>query len=156
VDEKPSYGWSLLASFTGAFFATVVMAIPSWLWADKVLEVKFSSIAGRAEELSTWDRILLYAGNLLIVFAGAAVWAWTTRNMYRVFNDQEIRFWDVFLAIAATGILAAVVGYFFPFLGLLIVVFLTPAVINSWGGSTVDTSGDRAARDQPITSLRPG
>ena len=53
----------------------------------------------------------------------------------------------------------AIVGYFFPFVGLLIVVFLAPAVVNSWGsgGYVAETSvGDRGApRDQPMTALRP-
>ena len=69
----------------------------------------------------------------MIVFAGLAVWAWTTRKMYNVFEESELKFWDVFLALATTGILAAIIGYFFPFVGLLIVVFLAPAVVNSWG-----------------------
>ena len=156
MDEKPSYGWALLASFTGAVFASIVMWIPAWLWADKVLDVKVNSIVGRAEDLSTWDRIFLYAGDLLIIFVGLAVWTWTTKNMFNVFEDRKLKFWDVFLALATTAILAAVIGYFFPFLGLLIVVFLTPAVLNSWGGYAADTSvGDRHARDQPMTALRP-
>jgi hypothetical protein len=158
MDEKPSYGWALLATFAGAIIATIVMAVPHWLWTDFVLDQKFSAIVGRAEELSTWDRILLYGGDLLIVFAGLAVWAWTTRGMYNVFEERELKFWDVFLALATTGILAAIIGYFFPFVGLLIVVFLTPAVVNSWGGGyAAETSvGDRGApRDQPMTALRP-
>jgi len=155
MDEKPSYGWALLATFSGGVFAAIVMAIPSWLWADKVLDVKFNAIVGRAEELSTWDRIFLYAGNLLIVFLGLAVWTWTTRSMFNVFEDRDLRFWDVFLALATTAILAAVIGYFFPFLGLVIVVFLTPAVLNSWGGYAAETGPDQGVRDQPMTALRP-
>jgi hypothetical protein len=79
------------------------------------------------------------------------------RRMYNVFEDTELKFWDVFLALATTGILAAIIGYFFPFVGLLIVVFLAPAVVNSWGGYAAQTSvGDRGApRDQPMTALRP-
>ena len=134
MDEKPSYGWALLATFTGAFFAGVVMVIPHWLWTDYVVDAKFNAIVGRGEDLSTWDRVLLYGGGLVIVFAGLAVWAWTTRKMYNVFEESELKFWDVFLALATTGILAAIIGYFFPFVGLLIVVFLAPAVVNSWGG----------------------
>jgi hypothetical protein len=158
MDEKPSYGWALLATFTGAIFAGIIMAVPHWLWTDYVVDAKFNAVVGRAEELSTVDRILLYGGDLLIVFAGLAVWAWTTRSMYNVFEDRDLKFWDVFLALATTGILAAIVGYFFPFVGLLIVVFLTPAVVSSWGGGYVaETSvGDRGApRDQPMTALRP-
>lgn len=159
MDEKPSYGWALLATFTGAFFAAVVMVIPHWLWTDKVVDAKFNAIVGRGEDLSTWDRVLLYGGDLVIVFAGLAVWAWTTRKMYNVFEESELKFWDVFLALATTGILAAIIGYFFPFVGLLIVVFLAPAVVNSWGGGgyAAETSvGDRGApRDQPMTALRP-
>ena len=77
--------------------------------------------------------------------------------MYNVFEESELEFWDVFLALATTGILAAIIGYFFPFVGLLIVVFLAPAVVNSWGGYGAQTSvGDRGApRDQPMTALRP-
>jgi hypothetical protein len=157
MDEKPSYGWALLATFTGAIFAGIIMAVPHWLWTDYVVDAKFNAVVGRAEELSTVDRILLYGGDLLIVFAGLAVWAWTTRSMYNVFEDRDLKFWDVFLALATTGILAAIVGYFFPFVGLLIVVFLAPAVVNSWGGYAAQTSvGDRGApRDQPMTALRP-
>lgn len=155
MDEKPSYGWALLASFAGAVIATIVMWIPAWLWADKVLDVKVNSIVGRAEELSTWERIFLYGGDLLIVFLGLAVWTWTTKNMFNVFEERQLKFWDVFLALATSAILAAVVGYFFPFLGLLIVVFLTPAVLNSWGGYAAETSPDRGTRDQPMTALRP-
>jgi hypothetical protein len=157
MDEKPSYGWALLATFTGAIFAGIIMAVPHWLWTDYVVDAKFNAVVGRAEELSTVDRILLYGGGLVIVFAGLAVWTWTTRSMYNVFEDTELKFWDVFLALATTGILAAIIGYFFPFVGLLIVVFLAPAVVNSWGGYAAQTSvGDRGApRDQPMTALRP-
>ena len=154
---KPSYGWAFVSTFTGAVVAVVVMAIPSWLWADYVLDVKFNSIVGRAEELGTWDRILLYAGNLLIVFAGYSVYTWAARSLYNTFAGVELRWWDVFFALISTGIVAGVVGYFFPFLGLLIVVFLTPAVLNSWsewpGGIPAE---DRPMREQPETSLRPG
>jgi hypothetical protein len=157
MDEKPSYGWALLATFTGAIFAGIIMAVPHWLWTDYVVDAKFNAIVGRAEELSTADRFLLYAGDLVIVFAGLAVWAWTTRSMFNVFEDRALGFWDVFLALATTGILAAIIGYFFPFVGLLIVVFLAPAVLNSWSGYAAETSvGDRGApRDQPMTALRP-
>jgi hypothetical protein len=156
MDGKPSYGWSLLATATGAIVAAVVMAVPSWLWANYVVDERFSAIVGRSEDLSTEDRALLYGGNLLFVFAGLLVWSWATRSIYRAFAGAELNFWDVFFAIAATGILAAIIGFFFPFLGLVIAVFLTPAVVTSWRAAMAPTTvGDRGARDKPLTALRP-
>ena len=156
MDEKPSYGWALLATFTGAIFAAIIMAIPHGCGPTTSSTQKFNAIVGRGEDLSTWDRVLLYGGGLVIVFAGLAVWAWTTRSMYNVFEDTELKFWDVFLALATTGILAAIIGYFFPFVGLLIVVFLAPAVVNSGRLRRPDERRRPwGPRDQPMTALRP-
>lgn len=154
---KPSYGPSLLATVIGAAIAAVVIALPSWLWARYVLDVKFSSIVGRSPELETSDRVLLYGGNLLFVFLGFAVFAWATRWMYRTLNLSAPPFWDVFFFLIGSAMLAAFVGYFFPFLGLMIAIFLPAGAINSWVGYAGQrTVGDRGARDQPLTSLRPG
>ncbi len=96
------------------------LAIPSWLWADYVLDVKFSSIVGRSPELGTSDRVLLYGGNLLFVFIGFVLFAWATRLMYRTFNLSAPPFWDVFFFLIGSAMLAAFIGFFFPFLGLMI------------------------------------
>ena len=157
MTQKPSYGPSLLATVIGAAIAAVAIAIPSWLWAEYVLDVKFSSIVGRSPELGTSDRVLLYGGNLLFVFIGFALFAWATRLMYRTFNLSAPPFWDVFFFLIGAAMLAAFVGYFFPFLGLMIAIFLPAAAINSWAGYAGQaTVGGRGAADQPLTSLRPG
>jgi hypothetical protein len=157
MTEKPSYGPSLLATVIGAVIAAVAIAIPSWLWAEFVLDVKFSSIVGRSPELGTSDRVLLYGGNLLFVFIGFALFAWATRLMYRTFNLSAPPFWDVFFFLIGAAMLAAFIGYFFPFLGLMIAIFLPAGAINSWAGYAGQrTVGSQGARDQPLTSLRPG
>ena len=155
--QKPSYGPSLLATVLGAAIAAVAIAVPSWLWAEYVLDVKFSSIVGRSPELATSDRVLLYGGNLLFVFIGFALFTWATRWMYRTFNLSPPPFWDVFFFLIASAMLAGFIGFFFPFLGLMIALFLPAAAINSWGGYAGQrTVGDRGASDQPLTSIRPG
>jgi hypothetical protein len=157
VEDRPSYWWAFVSTFTGSVAAAVAMAIPSWLWADYVLEVKFNAIVGRAEELSTWDRVLLYAGNLLLVFGGLLIATWTARKLLNVFDDYDLHFWDVFTALACTWILAAIVGYFFPFAGLVIAAFVAPMAVLQWSAYAGQTTvGDVGARDQPLTSLRPG
>ena len=157
MTQKPNYGPSLLATVIGAVIAAVAIAIPSWLWAEYVLDVKFSSIVGRSPELGTSDRVLLYGGNLLFVFIGFALFTWATRWMYRTFNLSAPPFWDVFFFLIGSAILAAFVGYFFPFLGLMISIFLPAAAINSWAGYAGQaTVGSRGASDQPLTSIRPG
>jgi hypothetical protein len=155
--EKPSYGPSLLATVIGAAIAAVVMAIPSWLWADNVVDVRFGAIVGRSPELDTTERGLLYGGNLLFVFVGFLVFTWATRRLYVAFNLAPPPFWDVFFFLIGSALLAAIVGFFFPFLGLLIAVFLPAAAINSWAGYAGQaTVGGRGAIDQPLTSIRPG
>jgi hypothetical protein len=152
MTEKPSYGPSLLATVLGAAIAAVAIAVPSWLWAEYVLDVKTSSIFGRSPELATSDRVLLYGGNLLFVFIGFALFTWATRWMYRTLNLSPPPFWDVFFFL-----LAGFIGFFFPFLGLMIALFLPAAAINSWAGYAGQrTVGDRGASDQPLTSIRPG
>jgi ABC-type multidrug transport system fused ATPase/permease subunit len=157
MPEKPNYGPSLLATVIGAVIAAVAIAIPSWLWAEFVLDVKFSSIVGRSPELGTTDRVLLYGGNLLFVFIGFALFTWATRLMYRTFKLSAPPFWDVFFFLIGSAMLAAFIGFFFPFLGLMISLFLPAAAINSWAGYAGQaTVGSRGAADQPLTSLRPG
>ena len=157
MTQKPNYGPSLLATVIGAVIAAVAIAIPSWLWAEYVLDVNFSSIVGRSPELGTSDRVLLYGGNLLFVFIGFALFTWATRWMYRTLNLSPPPFWDVFFFLIASAMLAAFIGFFFPFLGLMISLFLPAAAINSWAGYAGQaTVGSRGAADQPLTSLRPG
>jgi hypothetical protein len=155
--QKPSYGPSLLATVIGAAIAAVAIAIPSWLWAEYLLDVKFSSIVGRSPELGTTDRVLLYGGNLLFVFIGFALFTWATMWMYRTFNLSAPPFWDVFFFLIGSAMLAAFIGFFFPFLGLTISIFLPAAAINSWAGYAGQaTVGSRGASVQPLTSIRPG
>ena len=157
MTQKPSYGPSLLATVIGAAIAAVAIAIPSWLWAEYVLDVKFSSIVGRSPELGTTDRVLLYGGNLLFVFIGFVLFTWATRLMYRTFKLSAPPFWDVFFFLIGSAMLAAFIGFFFPFLGLMISLFLPAAAINSWAGYAGQaTVGSQGAADQPLTSLRPG
>ena len=157
MTEKPSYGPSLLATVLGAAIAALAIAVPSWLWAEYVLDVKFSSIVGRSPELATSDRALLYGGNLLFVFIGFALFTWATRWMYRTLNLSPPPFWDVFFFLIASAMLAGFIGFFFPFLGLMIALFLPAAAINSWAGYAGQrTVGSRGASDQPLTSIRPG
>jgi ABC-type multidrug transport system fused ATPase/permease subunit len=155
--NRPSYGPSLLATVIGAAIAALVMAIPSWLWADNVVDVPFSSIVGRSPELDTTERGLLYGGNLLIVFVGFVIFAWATRRLYHALNLSPPPFWEVFFFLIGSAFLASIVGFFFPFLGLLIAVFLPAAAINSWAGyKGQGMVGDYGAIDQPLTSIRPG
>jgi hypothetical protein len=63
----------------------------------------------------------------------------------------------VFFFLIASVMLAAFIGFFFPFLGLMISLFLPAAAINSWAGYAGQaTVGSEGAMDQPLTSLRPG
>jgi hypothetical protein len=157
VTVSPNYGPSLLATVIGAAIASAVMALASWLWADSVVDVPFSSIVGRSPELDTTERGLLYGGNLVIVFVGFVIFAWATRRLYRALNLSPPPFWEVFFFLLGSAFLASIVGFFFPFLGLLIAVFLPAAAINSWGGyKGQGMVGDYGAIDQPLTSIRPG
>ena len=157
MTPKPSYGPSLLATVIGAAIAAVAIALPSWLWSEFVLDVKSSSIVGRSPELATSDRVLLYGADLLFVFIGFVLFTWATRWMYRTLNLSPPPFWDVFFFLIASAMLAGFIGFFFPFLGLMIAIFLPAAAINSWAGyAGQGTVGDRGAVDQPLTSLRPG
>jgi hypothetical protein len=131
MPEKPSYGLSLAATILGGIAASIVMVVPSWLWAKYVLDVPFDSIVGRAAGLATGDRVLLYGGNLVLICLGFAVYALLTRSLYSAFQGMRPNFWDTFFALIATGIAAAIVGYFFPFVGLLVAIFMAPAAVNS-------------------------
>ena len=154
--EKPSYGPSLLATVIGAAIASAVMAIASWLWAD-VVGVEFGSIVGRSPELDTTERGLLYGGDLLIVFVGFLIFTWATRRLYLALNLSPPPFWEVFFFLLGSALLASIIGFFFPFLGLLIAVFLPAAAVNSWAGYAGQaTVGDRGAIDQPFIGVRPG
>lgn len=131
MPERPSYGLSLAATIVGAIAASIVMVIPSWLWAKYVVGVPFDSIVGRARGLARGDRGLLYGGNLVLIFLGFTIYALLTRSLYKAFQNLQPHFWDTFFALIATGIAAAIVGYFFPFIGLLVAIFMAPAAINS-------------------------
>lgn len=130
MTQRLSYGLSLLATVVAGILSGVVMVIPSWLWSRYVLHVSFDAIVGRGEGLSTADRILLYGGDLVLAFLGYVVYAWMTRSLYSVFQNVELSFWDTFAALLATGILAAIVGFFLPFVGILIAVFVAPVFVN--------------------------
>jgi hypothetical protein len=113
--ERPSYGWGLVSTILGGIAASVVMIVPAWLWSRYVVDVAFDSIAGRGEGLSNGDRILLYAGDLAIAFLAFFLYA--------------------FAALVATAILAAIVGYFLPFVGIVIAVFVAPIFVNGVASS---------------------
>ena len=133
------------------------MALASWLWADSVVDVPFSSIVGEGRSSTRPERGLLYGGNLVIVFVGFLIFAWATRRLYRALNLSPPPFWEVFFFLLGSAFLASIVGFFFPFLGLLIAVFLPAATINSWAGyKGQGMVGDYGAIDQPLTSIRPG
>jgi ABC-type multidrug transport system fused ATPase/permease subunit len=154
--ERPNYGRSLLATVIGAAIAALVMAIPSWLWADNVVDVPFSSIVGKSPQLDTTERGLLYGGNLVFVFVGFLVFTWATRWLYRRLNLSPPPFWEVFFFLIGSALLASIIGFFFPFLGLLIAVFLPAAAINSWAGyKGQGMVGNYGAVDKPLTSIRP-
>ena len=135
-----SYGWGLLANVLGGLAAAAIMFIPAWIWSDFVVDARWDAVVGRSADLSTGDRILLYLGDLALVFLGYALYASSAKGLYHLFQDVELKFWDVFAALVATGILAAFVGFWFPFLGIVVAVFVAPALIN-WRAREEQVSG---------------
>ena len=131
---RPSYGWGLLSTFLGGILASVLMIVPAWLWTHFVVDVAFDSVVGRGEGLSNGDRILLYAGDVAIAFLAFFLYAWVVRKLYAL-HEVKVPLWDTFAALIATAILAAIVGYFLPFVGLLIVIFVAPIFVNGVAGS---------------------
>ena len=131
---RPSYGWGLLCTILGGVLASVVILVPAWLWSRYVVDVAFDSIVGRGEGLSNGDRILLYAGDLALAFLAFFLYAWCVRRLYAL-REVEIPLWDTFAALIATAILAAIVGFFLPFIGLLIVIFVAPLFVNGVAGN---------------------
>ena len=102
--------------------------------------------------------MLLYGGNLLFVFVGFVLFAWATRLMYRTFKLAAPPLWDVFFFLIASVMLAAFVGFFFPFLGLMISA-LPPGGRDQLMGRLCragDGGKTQGAMDEPLTSLRPG
>lgn len=128
--RRPGYGLSLLATVLAGIAASFVMLLPSWLWSAYVVDVAYDSIVGRGEGLDTWDRILLYGGNLALVFLGFVVYAWMTASLYRTFQRIDPPYWDVFMGLLATAIVAAIVAYFLPFVGIVIAIFAAPFAVN--------------------------
>jgi hypothetical protein len=132
--ERPSYGWGLVSTILGGIAASVVMIVPAWLWSRYVVDVAFDSIAGRGEGLSNGDRILLYAGDLAIAFLAFFLYAWSVMRLYAL-REVKLPLWDTFAALVATAILAAIVGYFLPFVGIVIAVFVAPILVNGVASS---------------------
>jgi hypothetical protein len=126
-----SYGQTLAATLLGGAIAAIVMIVPSWLWARYVLDVSFDAIVGRGEGLGNFERGFLYAGNLVVALIGYLVYAWIVRRLAHSFDEVDLPLWDTFAALILTGIVAALVAYVFPFVGLLIVVFAAPAFVNA-------------------------
>jgi uncharacterized membrane protein HdeD (DUF308 family) len=141
---RPSYGWGLLSTILGGVLASVVMIVPAWLWSRYVLDVAFDSIVGRGEGLSNGDRIFLYAGDLAIAFVAFLVYAWCVKRLYAL-REVKLPLWDTFAALVATAILAAIVAFFLPFVGLLIVIFVAPLFVNgvASGGPVVRAAAPR-------------
>jgi hypothetical protein len=130
VKPRLSYGSGLVACVVGGIVAAFVMFLPAWLWSKYVVDVPLNSPVGRASDLSTGDRILLYAGDIALVFLAYAIYTSAVKGLYRVFQEIELRYWTVFGALVLTGILAAIVGFWFPFLGIVIAVFGAPMLVN--------------------------
>jgi hypothetical protein len=130
MKPRLSYGSGLAACVIGGIVAAFVMFLPVWLWSKYVVDVPLNSSVGRAESLSTGDRILLYAGDLALVFLAYAIYSSAVKGLYRVFQEVELRYWTVFGALVVTGILAGIVGFWFPFLGIVIAVFGAPIFVN--------------------------
>jgi hypothetical protein len=131
---RPSYGWGLVSTFVGGIGASVLMIIPAWLWSRYVLDVAFDSVVGRGEGLSNGDRIFLYAGDLVIAFLAFFLYAWVVKRLYAL-REVELPLWDTFAALVATAILAAIVGYFLPFVGIVIAIFVAPIFVNGVASS---------------------
>jgi len=125
-----SYGSGLAACVIGGVCAAFIMFLPAWLWSKYVVGVSVNSTVGRASDLSTGDRILLYAGDLGLVFLAYALYTAMVKGLYRVLQEVELRYWSIFAPLALTGILAAIVAYWFPFLGIVIAVFGAPILVN--------------------------
>jgi hypothetical protein len=141
VKPRLSYGSGLAACILGGIVAAFVMFLPAWLWSKYVVDVPLNSTAGRAESLSTGDRILLYAGDLALVFLAYAIYSSAVKGLYRVFQEIELRYWTVFAALVLTGIFAAIVGFWFPFLGIVIAVFGAPILVNRMAQEDTEISG---------------
>ena len=141
VKPKLSYGSGLAACVIGGIVAAFVMFLPAWLWSKFVVDVPLNSSAGRAESLSTGDRILLYAGDLALIFLAYAIYTAAVKGLYRVFQEIELKYWSVFGPLAVTGIAAAIVAFWFPLLGIVIAVFLAPEFVNRMAEEDEQVSG---------------
>jgi hypothetical protein len=137
--QRLHYGRGLAATVIAGIVAAVVMVVPAWLWSRYVLDVALDAVVGRNEGLDTSDRVFLYAGDLLLALVGFLVMAWITKRLYHAFQGADIDYWDTFQALVATAIIAALVAYVFPFLGLVIAVFAAPALVNGMAASAEDT-----------------
>jgi hypothetical protein len=115
-----------------------VMFLPAVLWSHFVVQVHANAVVGTDPGLSNGDRILLYLGDLAFVFLAYAVYASAVQGLYRLFQDIELRYWTVFSGLVVTGILAAIVAFWFPFLGIVIAIFGAPILVN------------RMAREDPV------
>jgi hypothetical protein len=131
VRSRLHYGRGLAATVLAGIVAWSVMLVPAWLWSEYVVDVALDAVVGRGEGLDTWERILLYGGDLALACTGYAVMAWITQWLYGLFQDADIGFWPTFQALLATGILALLVGYVWPFLGIVIAIFVAPAFVNA-------------------------
>lgn len=150
------YGRGLAATVLAGLAAWTVMLVPAWLWSEYVVDVTFDAIVGRGEGLSTGERILLYGGDFLLACVAWAIMAWITQWLYGLFQDADIPFWPTFQALLATGILAVLVGYVFPFLGIVIAVFAAPAFVNAMAtpdDAYVPEAGERPPPDPRALGL---
>jgi hypothetical protein len=147
------YGRGLGATVLAGLAAWTVMLVPAWLWSEHVVDVAFESIVGRGEGLTTGERILLYAGEFLLACLAWAVMAWITQWLYGLFQDADIPFWSTFQALLGAGILAVLVGYVFPFLGIVIAVFVPPAFVNALA-TPDDAYVPPVAGEQPLPDPR--
>jgi len=127
-----SYGSGLAACVIGGLVAAFVMFLPAWLWSHFVVDVPTNKVFGRSSDLSTGDRILLYVGDFAILFLAYAIYTSAVKGLYRVFQEVELEYWNVFFALVVTGIVAGVVGHRHPFFGIVIAVFVAPFLVNHW------------------------
>jgi hypothetical protein len=127
---KLHYGSALVACVIGGLVAAFVMFLPAFIWSHFVVNVPVSSHVGRAEDLATGDRILLYAGDIALIFLAYAIYTASVKGLYRVFQEIELRYWSVFGPLVVTGLIAGLVAFHWPLLGIAIAIFLAPELVN--------------------------
>ncbi|MEX0992701.1 MAG: hypothetical protein WDZ37_01770 [Solirubrobacterales bacterium] len=130
--DVPSYGHTLAATLLAGILAWAIMLIPGVAFNDKVIGVHRDAILGKPD-IDSGDRVLMYLVWLALIFVGYYVYAWCVQKLLPALQPSfQIERWDAFLALVVTGMLAAFIGWVFPFLGIVVAIFVAPIMVNIW------------------------